>query len=69
MPIAMVVHSVIENQFQRERIGFASGPPIRTLPSGEIKTYARRRTAAKEAKLKSQSKRVRIQVFAALALA
>ena len=49
MPMAIVVHSVIENQFQRLKIGFASGPPTRTDPNGENAAQAIRHTAAKDA--------------------
>lgn len=34
-PAAIVVHKVIANQLPNLRMGFASGPPILTLPSGE----------------------------------
>jgi len=48
MPVAMVVHKVMANQFQRLRIGLASGPPMRTDPSGDNTTHRRERRIAEQ---------------------
>jgi len=63
MPIAMVVHKVMANQFHRESMGRASGPPMRTRPSGEQATIEAIITAQKLIILNNQSRRVRIKLL------
>jgi len=63
MPIAIVVHSVIENHCQILRMGVASGPPIRTLPRGETTTPTIVKTKPKTDQTMSVEKCARIQSF------
>ncbi len=63
MPLAIVVHSVIANQFHRLRIGLACAPPIRTRPRGEMNIAKIRRTAPNDASAIAPPRLVRIQLF------